>query len=320
VPSGGIDSTLYETRPIRLATDIARSYALIVAAIGLAVWHPAWWVIVPAIVVIGTQQYALQIIMHDALHSRLAASKRNSDRVARLFVCYPIVNPITGFRRKHLDHHQLLGNPADPDRYYHRTDDKATRLGFVLFLLGVSSIWTTLRAALTRRHGRATAAVDPAAAAEARFDLWAVVATQAAIAAVLTVVGGWWAYPVLWLVPYYLGVFVAQNLRSFAEHAHPVPDAVADANRDITFAASWIERTLFAPHHMSHHAEHHMYPAVPYYNLPALRAYLEAEGRMGQVEYRRSYVGFALTFWRHLPIRPDASRAAERKVAAPLSA
>ena len=173
--------------------------------------------------------------------------------------------------------------------------DKATRPRFLLFLSGFSSALATL----LQRGQRAEAE-----AAWNRFDLIALAVTQVAIAALLTALGGWLAYPLLWLLPYGLGVYVAQNLRSFAEHAQPEPDHTADDHRDITFTASRFERVFFAPNNMNYHAEHHMYPQVPYYHLPALRTHLETEGRLGHVEYRPSYLGFALRFWRALPITP----------------
>jgi fatty acid desaturase len=30
------------------------------------------------------------------------------------------------------------------------------------------------------------------------------------------------------------------------------------------------ERAIFAPHNVNFHLEHHLYPSVPFYNLPAL--------------------------------------------------
>jgi fatty acid desaturase len=296
----GVDARFYEIRPARLALDAARSYALIAAGIAAALASP--WALLPSVLLIGSQQYALQILLHDGMHGRLLRRKRDSDRLARLLLCYPILEPLAGFRRKHLDHHRHLGEGADPDRYYHATDDKATRLRFLLFLSGLSSAWATWRQRQQRVEGRPGRPQAEAEAAESRFDLRALAATQLGIAALLTGLGGWWAYPVLWLLPWGLGVYLAQNLRSFAEHAQPEPDRQADRHRHVTFTASRLERFFIAPNNMNHHAEHHMYPQVPYYHLPALRAQLEAEGRMAQVEYRASYLGFALRFWRALPI------------------
>ena len=35
-----------------------------------------------------------------------------------------------------------------------------------------------------------------------------------------------------------------------------------------------VERFLFAPHHVSYHLEHHLYPGVPFYHLPRLHRLL----------------------------------------------
>lgn len=308
-----VDASYYEIKAARLAWDISRAYALILLALAAAALRPELWVILPAIVLIGAQQYALQIVLHDGLHSHLMSTKRGSDRVARVFLCYPIFNPLAGFRRKHMDHHRRLGTPDDPDRYYHATEGKSTRLGFILFLLGLKSAPTTLLSGLRSGRDRtrrpASAKEMEQRRREARFDYAALFVVQAIIAASMTLWIGAWAYPVLWVLPWYLGVFVAQNLRSFAEHAQPEPDALADSHRNITFRAPWIEQQLFAPNNMMYHAEHHLYPQVPYYHLPRLRAALESRGEMRAVEYRDSYLGFAWRYWRSLPIADAAASA-----------
>ena len=58
---------------------------------------------------------------------------------------------------------------------------------------------------------------------------------------------------------------------------------------------------------MNYHIEHHIFPTVPYYNLPALRRYLEEHGMLEGIEYRMSYVGFAARYWLALPIRCEKS-------------
>jgi fatty acid desaturase len=44
---------------------------------------------------------------------------------------------------------------------------------------------------------------------------------------------------------------------------------------------------LLFPHHVNYHIEHHLYPAVPHYNLPRLHAALERYAILEGAEVRR---------------------------------
>ena len=79
---------------------------------------------------------------------------------------------------------------------------------------------------------------------------------------------GWWAYPVLWLFPVYAFMFLGDNFRSFAEHSHPENDHAADEHRLITYTSNPVERMFVAPMNMNFHTAHHLWPSIPYYNLP----------------------------------------------------
>ncbi len=308
-------------RPVRVFRDMAKAYTLIITSLAIALWskEPILWCF--AAVIVGTQQYALQILLHDALHMRLLSSRSATDLIARIALCYPLISPLSGFRRKHLDHHRLLATPDDPDRYYHRTEDKATRWKFIMFATGIRPALFTLKA-MRRSHQtvsrgqRKNRSRSNSTDWVSIFDWSMIVVVQLGIAAVLTMLGGVWAFPLLWFLPYFFLVYVAQSLRSFAEHAQPIADKDAEDQRYITYVSSPLERWFFAPNYMNYHAEHHMYPSVPYYHLPELRSYLEREGRMNDVEYRDSYLGFIAKFWRALPIDTSDSQAIQSPSAA----
>jgi fatty acid desaturase len=43
------------------------------------------------------------------------------------------------------------------------------------------------------------------------------------------------------------------------------------------------------PHHVNYHIAHHLYPAVPHYNLPALHAALQRHGLLEGAQVSRLY-------------------------------
>lgn len=305
-----VDTSFYVRRPGRVAFDLARSWGLILLALaGALAWpHPATWA--AAVVVLGTQLYALQILLHDGLHRTLSATKEGTDRLCRLLLCYPLFTALLPFRSKHLEHHRTLGTAEDPDAYYWRASDKGTRLRFLFFCTSLTAAWNGVAGAL--RLGRkptVTAHKEPQPGGG--LDWLLVLFVQGAIATALTWLGGPLAYPLLWVVPFGLGVFVLQSLRSFAEHAQAGPDAVSWP-RLVTYTSSRLERVFFAPNNMNYHAEHHLYPQVPYYHLPRLREHLRASGELGVAELRGSYLAFLWRYWRSLPHVPTPAPTPER--------
>ncbi len=282
-----------------------------------SLWRePAVWS--AAIVVIGTQQYALQILHHDGMHRTLLRDRRRNDLLTRFVLSLPLFEVLAPFRRKHLDHHKHLGRTDDPDRYYHRTEGKHTLPRFVFFLCGVQALGGAVRGAL-RAGRRPDGAVVPGkpAGTSASADWLLVGVAQALIATGLTLLGGPLAYPLLWVLPFAIFVFLVQSVRSFAEHASPAPDAEADrAGRLVTFRSWWLERIVFAPNNMNYHAEHHLYPQVPYYHLPALREHLRDTREWAAVTERRSYLDFVWRYLRALPIDCDPGHEEARAVSA----
>jgi fatty acid desaturase len=90
-----------------------------------------------------------------------------------------------------------------------------------------------------------------------------------------------------WLLP--LPVAIAfGNVRSWAEHAltrpgHPLTHTrTVTSNRVVSFLMC----------NLNYHLEHHLFPGVPWYNLPRLHALLSDEYRWAGAFVHRSYLGF----------------------------
>lgn len=305
-PKTPLDRSLYAVRPARVLFDIARSYLLIAVALFVAFRYrtPLTWA--GAVLVIGSQQYALQILLRDGLHGRLLASKQHNDLLCRVTLANFLFTPFAPFRDKHLAHHRHLGTVQDPDRYYHCSEDKARKPDYLLFLTAFRSIILTLiRAGAPKRKVQSESEAETTATPvrrSGRADVLVVLLTNLLLLGGLTVAFGWYGYFLFWMLPFIVGVYVPQNFRSFAEHAQAEADELADTHRLVTFVSNPIERWFFAPNNMNFHAEHHLYPAVPYYSLPKLRRFLEETGQMETVEYRGSYLRFAMRYWRALPL------------------
>ena len=89
----------------------------------------------------------------------------------------------------------------------------------------------------------------------------------------------------LWTLPLVTVLQPILRFRAVCEHG-----AVTDFSSPLTaartnLAPAWLRWFLF-PHHVNFHVEHHMYPAVPHYNLPACHDEMAQRGILDHAEVR----------------------------------
>jgi fatty acid desaturase len=95
---------------------------------------------------------------------------------------------------------------------------------------------------------------------------------------------------VLWVLPLLTVLQPILRLRAIAEHGG-VTDlssalTAARCNRTTGNVVNLLGRALLFPHHVNYHLEHHLYPAVPHYRLPALHRMLQSKGVLAGAEVR----------------------------------
>lgn len=289
---------LSQLRPWRAVRDTAICWAVIVAAWIAGAAVGTWWSVLLAAAVVGNRYYALFIIGHDGLHRRLFSRSETSDLFNDVFVLAPIGAITRINNRNHLQHHQHLATRADPDRHKHGCFNKATRLALLGYLTAATSVWRTVSNVM-----RSDGSVPKGGLRRYRTrDLALIGIWQAGLLVGLTLLYGWWGYLLLWWVPVFALTFLADNLRTFVEHSHPESDERADAHRLVSFTPSRFEGALFAPMNMNFHAAHHLWPSIPYYNLPTADAEMRAAPGSEVVTWRRSYLGYIWRYARALPV------------------
>lgn len=294
--SGGEVRSLSQLRPLRVIVDAALCWALIFLAWACAVAIPHPLLIALSCLLVGNRVYALFILGHDGLHWRLFKEKRLNDMFCDLFIFGPIGSSVGSYRRNHLLHHRHLATDEDPDRPFHCCSGKDTSTLLGLHLSGLGPLLRTLRRTIVEEKG------EDATVGGQRGAILIALTCQAFLALSLTTKLGWWGYPCLWLMPVYLFTYVPNTVRSFAEHSHPEADALADQHRLITYLAPWWERQFFAPFNMNCHAAHHLWPSIPYYNLPKADRLLRERCTSDDLEWRNSYVGYLLRYYAKLPL------------------
>jgi len=290
--------------PRRAIWDIAQCWVWILAAFSMVAVHPAWWTVALAIPVIGNRYYGLFIIGHDGMHRRLYPNVRRNDFLNDLLILAPIGAITRINNRNHLLHHRRLSFPDDPDRHKHACFNKTDHPELIGYLSGVLSVCVSAKAVFVTR-GKANSGSEPGTSTGPSYSLrdfallggWFL-----ALAGGLTWSIGWWAYPIMWLLPVYTFMFLGDNFRSFAEHSHTESDYEADSHRLITYISTPIERMFVAPMNMNFHAAHHLWPSIPYYNLPAADQEIRSLPEAAGLEWRDSYFQYLHKYWSALPI------------------
>lgn len=186
-------------QPWRTALAIAIDWAVIVLAIAICEITDSWFAYLPAILVIAGRQHALAVLLHDFAHFRFVSNKAVSEWTADLFIAWPLLATLEGYRRNHLGHHRYLNTDRDPDwaiklgsrEFTFPQEMRFAVLNLAGYLVGVST-FRDFKKAYARM--RADERMTPRYTA-LRLSFYVVVA------AVLTLTGAWTGFLLYWAVP-----------------------------------------------------------------------------------------------------------------------
>lgn len=260
--------------PWRAALAIAFDWAVIIAAIWVSTTLSNPIVYVIALFVIGGRMHALGILIHDFAHYRFVSNKKVSEWVGDLVLAWPLGTTVDGYRRNHLAHHRYTNTDQDPDWVVKFGTQEFTfpqPWQYVLanlagYFVGTSS-WRDIRTITRRLKGGPSV---PKHYKIARLGFYA------AVAVILTLTGTWIGFLLYWIIPYFSALLMLLYIRSVAEHFGGM-EYDHELNSSRTVYPHWWETIFLAPHHVNYHLDHHLYPSVPFYNLPKLHALLMAD-------------------------------------------
>ena len=280
--------------PVRSTLSVLATVAVIAATVAVALTWWAPWTVIPAVIVIATQQHACFVLAHDAAHYRLYRTRWLNDLVGRGVAIAAGISMCT-YRVVHRLHHNHLYAPRDPDIALHGGYPRGRayllrKLGRDLAGLTAPKTYAYFfgAPAINDETGVAIRPLDdtaPKLKRDARRDRWFVAAFHLGAPAAAFAFGVGVDYLVLWVLPAVTVLQAILRLRAVCEHG-----AVTDLGSPLTAArtnhAPWWARWLLFPHHVNYHVEHHLYPAIPHYNLPACHRELRARGLLDGAEVR----------------------------------
>ena len=251
---------LVRLQPWRWFAALAFDWAVIAAAMAAARWlhHPLGYVV--AVFVVGTRQNALGLLDHDAAHRLVTRNGRFDDLLAQLLCFGPVGILLKQWRAFHWDHHRHTGSALDPELLGKANDapqwDLPASRSRILrtFLLDLTG-WGFRDIVRLRKGTPVTVEITGKDRFMKNVSLLALLAGTA-------LTGTLWVFG-LWMAALLTSGWAVSRLRLLSEHV-----GTAGTHR---LRARWWERAVFLPHNTWAHFEHHRYPSVPFYHLPAAR-------------------------------------------------
>lgn len=269
---------------------VAHAWTVILGMVALGVWIP--WTIPLGVVVIGTRQLGLAILMHEAAHGALHPNRAVNDWVGQWLCAAPVGANLSAYRPYHLTHHRFAQQDEDPDLVL-SAPFPVTRASFrrkvVRDLTGRTFFKQRFGPLLARLRGRRETQPDATVMGQAAKDSLPFLIANSVMLATAIGSGVWWACFALWLLPMATWFPLVTRLRNIAEHAcmERSDDPLRHAR---TTRANLLERALIAPYWVNHHAEHHLFMWLPCWHLPAAHRLLARKGVTERMEVRPGYL------------------------------
>ncbi|MEQ1890687.1 MAG: fatty acid desaturase family protein [Alphaproteobacteria bacterium] len=268
---------------------IVHVWGVVFGAMALfAAWpNPVTFIL--AVMLIGARQLGMFILVHDAAHGALFNDRTLNDRISNWLLAYPLLTETRAYRAYHLEHHKYTQQPEDPDIGL-SAPFPITRSSFR------RKMWRDItgQTGFNQRRAQIRAAIGaPDMPLSARFALFRrkmgpMVIANLTLLGALSIIGYWYLYPLLWVLPLMTYYQMITRIRNIAEHAM-VPDNDDDFGNARTTHANWLTRAFLAVYFVNYHLEHHLMMFIPCYRLPLARKLLLAKGLGPRMAYKPDY-------------------------------
>ncbi len=240
---------------------------------------------IPLYFLAAASLHGISLFTHEAVHGTLSSNKM-LNRAVGTICAWPVLQNFAAYRVLHLEHHNHLGEQGDPDHYdnYTRWTPMLWAMHWGRLIIGYPAYITAIPV-LGFRHGTAR---------DRFWILFEIICTLLIIAAVLMS-----PIPRLflihaWLIPM-LFINTLVNIRGMSQHTllEHHSDEIRGTRSILTNRV-----TAFFMCNENYHLEHHLFPGVPWYNLPRLHREMRADLVARGAPYIGSYFAFVRDFVR----------------------
>lgn len=272
---------------------VLHCWALIFGAAWLFHLWPNPVTFVLAIMVIGSRQMGLAILMHEAAHNALFKTRWLNEWAGEWLCGRPIIADLPEYRHYHLTHHRHTQTDKDPDLRLSKpfpTTPASMRRKLLRDITGQTGL--KLRAAQIMFAFKMAGEVEGQPSSQDLAQAFAgpvlgrAILANVVLFAVFWIIGAWWFWLAFWVLPLLTWFQMVLRIRNIAEHG--AVDFGDDPFRNTrTTLANPLERLFLAPYWVNYHLEHHLVMHIPAHNLPRLHRLLLAKGlgpRMTQAD------------------------------------
>ena len=253
---------LHEKSAVRHLVIAARQFLIL----GVATWalirfeNPLIWL--PIAVIQGFTIFNFTVLLHEVVHHTVFDRKRPlAERVLGFLYAIPSGISASQFTRWHLDHHAELGSDDDDPKRAHLSPKVNKRWYKLLYC--TPALFPIYFRAARRESSTYPAPLQQSIAMERKLSL----AFHLTAIALLWYFLGF--YPALRtsIIPVFFVFPVAFTLNRLGQHYDI--DPTDPAKWGTLMRGNWFWD--FAYLNSNYHLEHHYFPGVPFYNLPAVQ-------------------------------------------------
>ena len=270
-------------------------FAIWFACGAIAIHTPTLWVRIPCWIIIGFCLHGLGVFMHEGAHNCLF--RKPFDRVIGFLCGLPVFFSCSNYRATHMLHHKYENSAQDPDNLEANFPFKPLRWLIYYSWLFVGMPMYILLVTVT----------GPFRAESAKERFYCVLETvliAGFFTMVFTLASRHNAGSIVtngWALALPFAVLVA-NIRGLAEHTllrHEDPPNQIKSTRSLP-SNRFIS---FFFNNQNYHLEHHLFPRVPWYNLPKVHQVLKPLYEKEEASVCPSYAQYMADALRYGPLK-----------------
>ena len=277
-----------EKQDWRNVLSISSNWLQMSSAMALFFFYPNVLTFLVALVIIGSRQFALAVLAHDAAHNLLFANNKVNDWAGQWFCAYPIFQDNRVYRPYHLKHHRHTETDDDPDLVL-SSPFPITKRSFIrkVFrdltgITGVKRYWGSLSSIFRTKGDNVFNKIS-----KTSNKLHGFLISNLIIFILISTTMHWSLFLLLWWLPSFTYYSLIIRIRNISEHA--VTPGNNDFDNTRTTKSTVLTRFLMVPHNVNYHLEHHLFTRCPWYNLPKAHSMMIENGYEDKMCLETSY-------------------------------
>lgn len=242
---------------------LGMDFALIVFAIVLSEY--SYWFLPLTLLIIGSRQRALATILHEASHSALTKNKRFGKILGTYFSGYLIFQSWDSYMQSHVkNHHPKIGTDLDPDYEYYKSSGIFNAYNkreffwrFFIAPILCLKLFSNIKYLFVNRLMYSTN----------EKELLKILLVHILFFTVGTYFVGYKFYLLYWILPYLTSFQIITWFIELAEHYPMIVYAKSNIEISRNRFSNFIEHFFTGMHGENYHLIHHLFPAIPFWNL-----------------------------------------------------